>query len=181
MNGLEVKNITAMVEGVKANPASAYATFAASTDWQSGFRNVAEINNFSVGGAKLAHSKTFKVEGDHPKELLGSGYGPTSVELLLASLGHCIASGWATYGASLGVPIDSLKVVVTGNVDLQGMLALPEPGKIRPGFQNIRVTHYVKSAAPKEKLEQVKKMAEDLSPTRDSLRAVDYSSKLVIQ
>ena len=58
---------------------------------------------------------------------------------------------------------------------------LPEPGKVRSGFQNIRVTHYVKSTAAKEKLEQVKQMAEDLSPVKDSLRAINYSSKLVIQ
>ena len=81
----------------------------------------------------------------------------------------------------MGVPIESLRIEVEGNIDLQGMLGLPEPGKIRPGYQNIRVTHYVKSKAPRDKLEQVKQMAEDLSPTKDSLRAVNFSSKLVIQ
>jgi uncharacterized OsmC-like protein len=181
VNGLEVNNIIQMVEGVKANPASAQATFSVSTFWKSGFHQKAEICDFSVGGAKLQHTKTFKVEGDHPKELLGTGKGPTSVELVLAALGHCIASGWAVYGAHLGVPIENLKIEVEGDIDLQGMLGLPEPGKVRPGFQNIRVTHYVKSKAPKEKLEEVKRMAEDLSPTKDSLRAVNYSSKIVIQ
>lgn len=81
----------------------------------------------------------------------------------------------------MGISIGSLRVEVEGDIDLQGMLGLPEPGKVRPGYQNIRVTHYVKSKAAKEKLEQLKQMAEDLSPTRDSLRAVNYSSKLVIQ
>ena len=181
VNGLEVNNTNKMVESVKSNPASAKATFYATTNWKSGFHNEAEISNFTVGGAKLKHAKTFKVEGDHPKELLGTDKGPASVEVLLAALGHCIASGWATYGAHMGVPVESLKIEVEGDIDLQGMLGLPEPGKVRPGYQNIRVTHYVKSKAPKEKLEQVKQMAENLSPTKDSLRAVDYSSKLVIQ
>ena len=181
VNGLEVNDITKMVEGVKANPGMARATFSATTSWKSGFHNKATVASFKLGGANVSHSKTFTVEGDHPKELLGTGQGPTSVEVLLAALGHCIASGWAVYGATLGVEIDDLKIEVEGDVDLQGMLGLPEPGKVRPGFQNIRVTHYVKSTAPKEKLEQVKQMAEDLSPTKDSLRAVDYSSKLVLQ
>ena len=181
VNGLEVNNIVKMVEDVKRNPASAKATFYATTNWKSGFHNEAEISNFTVGGAKLRHTKTFKVEGDHPQELLGTDKGPTSVEVLLAALGHCIASGWATYGAHMGVPIESLRIEAEGDIDLQGMLGLPEPGKVRPGYQHIRVTHYVKSKAPKEKLEQVKQMAEDLSPTKDSLRAVNYSSKLVIQ
>ena len=181
VNGLEVNNITQMVEDVKANPGMAQATFSATTSWKSGVHNQAEVKSFKLGGTKVAHNKTFTVEGDHPKELLGTGQGPTSVEVLLASLGHCIAGGWAMYGASLGVGIDDLKIAVEGDVDLQGMLGLPKPGKVRPGFQSIRVTHYVKSKASKGKLEQVKKMAEDLSPTRDSLRAVDYSSKLVIE
>ncbi len=81
----------------------------------------------------------------------------------------------------MGIQIDSLKIEVEGDIDLQGMLGLPEPGKVQPGYQNIRVTHYVKSKAPKDKLEQLKQMAEDLSPTRYSLRAVNYSSKLVVQ
>ena len=181
VNGLEVNNITQMVEGVKANPGMARATFSATTSWKSGFHNQAEVKGFELGGTKLAHSKTFTVEGDHPKELLGTGQGPTSVEVLLAALGHCIASGWAVYGATLGVEIDDLKIAVEGDVDLQGMLGLPKPGEVRPGYQGIRVTHYVKSNAPKEKLEQVKQMAEDLSPVKDSLRAINYSSKLVIQ
>ncbi len=181
VNGVEINNIGKMVEGVKRNPASAQATFYATTNWKTGFNNEAEISNFTVGGAKLKHARTLKVEGDHPKELLGTDKGPASVEVLLAALGHCIASGWAIYGANMGVPIDSLRLEVEGDIDLQGMLGLPEPGKVRPGFQSIRVTHYVKAKAPKEKLEQVKKMAEDLSPTKDSLRAVNYSSRLVIQ
>ena len=181
VNGLEVNNLVKMVEEVKRNPSAAQATFYATTFWKSGFHHEAEITKFKVGGANLKHAKTLKIEGDHPKELLGTDKGPVSVEVLLVSLGHCIADGWAKYGASMGIPIESLKIEVEGDIDLQGNMGLPEPGKVRPGYQNIRVTHYVKSKAPKEKLEQVKQMAENLSPTKDSLRAVSYSSKLVIE
>ena len=181
VNGIEVTGIGKMVEGVKSNPAAAQSTFYATTNWKSGFHNEAEVSNFKLGGATLKHAKTFKVEGDHPKELLGTDKGPSSVEVLLAALGHCIASGWAIYGASMGIQIESLKIEAEGDIDLQGMLGLPEPGRVQPGYQNIRVTHYVKSKAPKDKLEQLMHMAEDLSPTRYSLRAVNYSSKLVIQ
>ncbi len=81
----------------------------------------------------------------------------------------------------MGIPIRSLKVEIQGDVDLQGMLALPEPGKVRPGFQTIKAKYYVQSEAPRDQLQQLAKMAEDLSPTRDSLRAVPFSSELVIQ
>jgi uncharacterized OsmC-like protein len=170
-----------MMESVKNNPASAKATFYATTNWKSGFHNEAEISNFTVGGAKLKHAKTFKVEGDHPRELLGADKGPASVEVVVAALGHCISNGWAMYGGALGISIESCRIEIEGDIDLQGMMGLPEPGKIRPGYQNIRVTHRVKSKAPRERLEQLKQMAEDLSPVRDSLRAISYSSKLVIE
>jgi len=179
VNGIEANNIGKMVEEIKRSPASAQATFYANTNWKGGFHNEAEVGNFKLGGGMLKHAKTFKVVGDHPKELLGTDKGPSSVEVLLAALGHCIASGWAVYGASMGIQVDSLKIEVEGDIDLQGMLGLPEPGKVQPGYQNIRVTHVVKSKAPKDKLEQLMHMAEDLSPTRQSLRAVSYSSKLI--
>lgn len=180
VNGLEVNNIVKLVDDVKRNPSAFQITSYANSSWKSGFNVVAETSKFKVGGTLLKHN-TFKVEGDHPKELLGTDKGPSAVEVALSALGHCIAGGWAVNGAALGVPIESVKVEVEGDLDPQGMLGLPKPGKVRPGFQNIRVTHYVKSTAPKEKLEQVKQMAEDLSPVKDSLRAINYSSKLVIQ
>jgi hypothetical protein len=52
---------------------------------------------------------------------------------------------------------------------------------VPPGFHAIRATYYVRSAAPRDQLEQVAKMSEDLSPTRHSLRAVDFSSQLILQ
>jgi uncharacterized OsmC-like protein len=76
----------------------------------------------------------------------------------------------------MGIPIEELRIEVEGDIDLQGMLALPEPGAVPPGFQKIHATYHVKSSATKEQLEELAKMAEDLSPTRHSLRAADFSS-----
>jgi uncharacterized OsmC-like protein len=181
INGFEVANVVKMVEDVKKNPAPFQSTFCATTFWKGGYHCVAEVSTFTVGGAKLKHTKTHRVEGDHPKEFLGNDKGPSAAELVACALGHCIAGGWGACGALLGVPVESLRIEVEGDLDPQGMLGLPEPGKVRPGFQNFRVTHYVKSKAPKVKLEQVKQMAEDLSPVKDSLRAINYSSKMVIE
>jgi hypothetical protein len=52
---------------------------------------------------------------------------------------------------------------------------------VPPGFQAIRATYYVRSTAARDQLEQLAKMSEDLSPTRHSLRAVDFSSRLIVQ
>jgi uncharacterized OsmC-like protein len=183
VNGLSVQGIQDMVAMVKAQPSVAQATFAATTEWNGGFHNTAQVQAFVLGGARneASRPRPFAIEGDHPAELLGTNHGPTSVELLLAALGHCLASGWATYGAVLGVSVDTLRVEVEGDVDLQGMLALPEPGAVPPGFRSIRATYYVRSGASRDQLEQVAKMAEDLSPTRHSLRAVEFGSRLELE
>lgn len=178
-----VQGIQDMVEMVKAQPEAAKATFSATTAWKSGFHNVATVKAFTLGGARndTSRGQAFEIVGDHPKELLGSNNGPTSVEVLLSALGHCLAAGWATYGATMGITVGALRIDVEGDIDLQGMLALPEPGAVPPGFKAIRATYYVKSSAPREQLEQLAKTSEDLSPTRHSLRAVPFSSQLVTE
>ncbi len=183
VNGLNVQGIQDMVEMVKAEPQVAKAAFYATTIWRSGFHNEAVVKPFSMGGAinDTSRKKAFTIVGDHPQELLGTDKGPSSVEVLLSALGHCLASGWATYGASMGISIEGLRIEVEGDIDLQGMLGLPEPGAVAAGFQDIRATYYVKSSAPREQLEQLAKMSEELSPTRHSLRAVNFSSHLNVQ
>jgi len=183
VNGLDVEQIQGLIDTVKKQPQVAKAGFYATTTWKGGFYNEASIKDFSLGGVKneTSRSKPFIVRGDHSPEFLGTNKGPASVELILAALGHCIAGGFATFGAAMGIPIESLSIEIEGDIDLQGMLGLPEPGKVRPGFQEIRATYYVKSKAPREQLEKIAKMAEDLSPTKDSLRAVKFSSQLIVK
>jgi len=64
---------------------------------------------------------------------------------------------------------------------MQGMLGLPQPGAVRPGFLEIKAKYYIKSKAPREQLEKVAKMGEDLSPVKDSTRAVKFSSQLFVE
>jgi uncharacterized OsmC-like protein len=183
VNGIEVEQIQGMVDAVKKQPQMAQAKLHAKTVWKNGFNNEALIKDFELGGAMNTTSRKspFIIAGDHPPELLGTNKGAASVEVLLAALGHCIASGFAIYGAHMGIQLESLAIDIEGEMDLQGMLGLPESGKVRPGYQEIRATYYVKSNAPRDQLEKLAKMSEDLSPTRDSLRAVKFSSQLVVQ
>ena len=182
-NGLNIQGMQDMVEMVKTQPQVAKAAFYATTTWKDGFHNEAVVKPFAMGGAvnDTSRQEAFTIVGDHPKELLGTDKGPSSIEVLLSALGHCLASGWAMYGASMGINVEALRVEVEGDIDLQGMLALPEPGAVPAGFQKIRATYYAKSSAPRDQLEQLAKTAEDLSPTRYSLRAVDFSSELNIE
>ena len=183
VNGIDTEQIQGMMAAVKKQPQMAQAKIFAKTKWKSGFNNEASVKDFEMGGAMntTSRKRPFIIAGDHPPELLGTNKGAASVEVLLAALGHCISNGFAMYGAAMGIPVESVTIDVEGDIDLQGLLMLPEPGKVRPGFQEIRATYYVKSAAPRDQLEKLAKLSEDFSPVRDSIRAVKFTSKLIIQ
>ena len=183
VNGISVEQIQGMMGAVKQQPMMAQGKLYAKTVWKSGFNNEASIKDFMLGGMMNTTSRTipFTVVGDHPPELLGTNKGAASVEVLLAALGHCISNGFAMYGAAMGITVESVTLELEGDINLQGMLMLPEPGKVRPGFEAIRATYYVKSNAPRDQLEKLTKLSEDFSPVRDSLRAVPFSSKLIVQ
>ena len=183
VNGLDMQQMQAMIDAVKKQPQAFKVMFHAKVTWKSGFYTEASVKDFTVGGTKntTSRAKPFTVPQDRPLEFGGTNKGASAGELLLATLGHCITSGFAPAGAVMGIPIESLTAEVEGDIDPQGMLGLPKPGAVRPGFQEIRARYYVKSKATREQLEKVAKMAEDLSPVKDSLRAVKFSSQLFVQ
>jgi uncharacterized OsmC-like protein len=183
-NGFDMVQLQGLVDAVKSQPKLAEAMLSAKVEWREGFYTEAYVKDFVAGGVKNETSRVrpFMVPQDHPYELGGgTNKGATAGELLLATLGHCLTGGFANATAVLGIPIESLKVEVEGEVDLHGVLGLPEPGAIRPGFLAIRARYLVRSGAHKEQLLAAAKMAEDLSPVKDSLRAVKFSSQLLVQ
>lgn len=182
VNGIDVKALNGTIAAVKGNPAIAQATFTVESRLERGFNARASTGPVTLGGQRLAgRTQSFRFVGDHPPELLGHDQGPAAVETLLAALGACVSSGFTTYGAAMDLPIESVRMDLTGYIDLQGMFGLPAPGVVRPGYERIHAKIYVKSRAPRAELEKLKQTAEDLSPVKDSLRAVAYTSELIVE
>jgi uncharacterized OsmC-like protein len=184
VNGFDLQVMQGLVDAVRKQPQAGQGVLYAKVAWRSGFFTEASVKDFTAGGVTNTTSRTraFNIPQDHPPELGGgTNKGPTAGELLLATLGHCVTAGFAEFAAIMGIQIESLNTEVEGYIDMQGMLGLPKPGDVRPGFQEFKVKYYVKSKAPREQLEKAAKMGEDLSPVKDSLRAVKFSSQLIIQ
>ena len=179
INGVALSKVQAMREAIMKQPQLAWSKFQAKATWKTAFYNESVIDEFWMGGNKRCRAKPLVIPADHPPELLGTDKGALPPEILLAALSHCITNNFASFGAGMGIKIDSLETLIEGDIDLQGTMGLPEPGKIRAGYQEIRATYYIKSNATMEQLEKLAKISEDLSPTRDSLRAVKFSSKIV--
>jgi len=182
VNGIDTKALNDVINAVRAQPALAKSTFRVTSETKLGFATRSHTGEPTLGGQKIVgRNRTFQYEGGHPPELLGHDEGPAGVETLLAALGACIGGGWTTFGAAMGVPVDRVRIELTGYLDLQGFMGLPAPGVVRPGYERIHAKIVVKSRAPRDALEKLKEVAEGASPVKDSLRAVPYTSELVVE
>lgn len=166
-NGIDVDALNSTIEAVKQNSLLAKCTFHTRTVWKKGYQNEAAVGDFVQAGGEVKRGRTFHVLGDHPEGLLGQNSAPTAVETLMAATASCITGGWATFGAASGTPIDSLKIDLEGEIDLQGFMGLDD--KVRPGLKKIRGKIFVKSAASDKQLAELKQTAEKMSPVVDSL------------
>src|SRR3972149_6086487 len=172
VNGIDTNALAQIIGAVKQTPAVGRATFAVEGTAERGFNPRPRPMQPTLGGQPIAgRAHTFPFEGGHPPELLGRDEGPAAVEGLLASLAACVSGGFTTFGAHLGIPVERVRMDLTGYIDLQGMLGLPEPGAVRPGYQRIHARITVKSPASRADLEKLKGIAEAASPVKDSLPA----------
>lgn len=182
VNGIDTKALNGIMGAVKQQPAIAKATFQVTSETRLGFATKSKTGDPSLGGQRIAgRTRSFGFEGGHPPELLGHDEGPAAVETVLAALGACISGGWSTFGAAMGIPVDRVRIELKGYLDLQGFMGLPAPGVVRPGFERIHATIHVKSRAPRDQLEKLKEVAEGASPVKDSLRAVPFTSELLVE
>ena len=168
INGINVEDLNSTISAVKGNPAAARCTFRSHTVWSKGFQSRAQIGDYEQAGARVPRGRTFQLSGDHPEGLLGQNTAPAAVEALIAATGACIAGNWATFGAAMSIPVETLEIDLEGDIDLQGFMGLGDG--VRPGLERIRGKIYVKSPATDEQLQQLKETAEKLSPVVDSLR-----------
>ena len=182
VNGIDVGALNGMIEAVQKTPAIARATFAVESVTDRGYSSRAKTGQPILGGAPVSgRRQAFAFAGGHPPELLGHDEGPAGVETLLAALGACVGSGFTTFGAHMGIPIERVHIDLTGYLDLQGFMGLPAPGLVRPGYERIHAKITVKSPASRADLEKLREVAEAASPVKDSLRAVPYTSELVVE
>ena len=108
-----------------------------------------------------------KLVVDEPKAIGGTDEGASPVELILAALATCQEISYKAYAVALGIPLTSVSVKLTGELDLKGFLGINKD--TRPGFQSIYGTVELVSDAPQEKLNELKKIVDAHCPVLDIL------------
>jgi uncharacterized OsmC-like protein len=169
VNGVAVGRLMETIDLLRAEPGLAEFKFRTRNRWVDGTFNRADNTPFYGAGAEDTGRQNPHVHDiDEPPVLLGEDRGANPVEYLLTGLSGCVTTTFIAYAAAQGVKIDELRTELEGDIDVRGFLGIT--GQVRPGYRQIRIKFHVKSDAPREKIEELMKLAERRSPVSDSVR-----------
>ena len=122
-----------------------------------------------------ATAREFEVVMDEPKAFGGSDEGMTPLELMLSSLGGCVAITARAHAKRVGVSLQGCSVTIEGDLDPDGFMLKRDD--VRSGFQQIRVKMQVNAEASDEQIGELMELVERACPVSDSLRGVTVAAE----
>jgi uncharacterized OsmC-like protein len=169
INGVNVDQLVGTIQAIQENTDLARFQFRAETEWIGGGHSSTRIQSFyGAGQEDTSRRQPFILEGDEPPVLLGGNAGPNAVEAVLHALASCLAVGFIYNAAAQGIQVEELRFKLEGDLDLRAFLGLSD--KVRPGYEQIRLTYWVKSDASREKVEALCEYVQKTSPVLDIIR-----------
>lgn len=139
---------------LRSTPDSALASFQSVSQLGAGFRSDVSIRQ---------HTLVI----DEPPALGGTDSGPNPIEMLLAALGACQEITYRAYATALAIPLESVSVRLTGNIDLRGFFGVNDA--VRAGYQNIHGEVHITSSASAADLARLKVAVDSHCPVLDML------------
>jgi uncharacterized OsmC-like protein len=177
-NGVDVQKLTNLIEDVKREPWKGRLSFTVKSEWKGGFKAVHTVSQYEVGDEQNDHSVQHSVKSDEPAAILGADSGISPTELILSSLASCLSVGYAANAAAMGIDLKEVRFELTGHGDLQGFMNLND---VRPGLTEVDVRTYVRSDAPREKLQELHDHVNAHSPMWDTIsNPVKVRSQLMV-
>ncbi len=152
-NGVDTSALFGALDAVKAQPEAAKFQFRARNQWVSGTHSKSTIHDFFGLGAEQTHVEEHTYEADHPMQLVATDKAPTPAEQLLHALAACITAGIGNVAAARGITLTRVESVVTGDIDLVGLLGIDPT--VRNGYQGIEVDLTIEGDASAEALRGV--------------------------
>ncbi len=165
INGVDLDRLSGTIDAVTADPALARFQFRASNRWIDGGHSRTTIQGFyGAGQEDDTRTDPFTVDSDEPPVLLGQNLAPNAGEHLLHALASCLTGTIAYHAAARGIALDGLECTLEGDLDLYGFLGLDS--KVRPGYDQIRVTIKVAGDFDDDQLAELESLTR-FSPVRD--------------
>lgn len=153
INGIEVDKLVNVKEAVNEKPALGKKNPTAKTIWLGGMKSVTRIRDFEV-------------TVDEPLEIGGKNTAQTPTETLLASLGSCLAVGYAVNAAMMGINIEKMEIDVEGDTDMRGFFGIREDKR---GYLALKAKVHIKSNAGEEELKRLHDLCFSTSPVGNTL------------
>ena len=178
VNGINVDDLFALIEGVKREPAKGKTNWHVTTTWQGQTRSRAEIESYEIGGEKVP--RRFSIDMDEPHELGGANSFANPQDHLIAALNACMTVGYVAQCAVRGIVLESLAIETDGEIDLRGFLGI-DPA-VASGYENLNYTVRIKGNGTKEQFAEIHRAVMATSPNFYSLsRPVTLKPALVVE
>lgn len=163
LNGLDLAQMAATVDALKANTDLAQFRFRARNRWIDGGENRSTIQGFyGAGREDDSRAAPWEFTNGEPPVLLGANEGANPVEFLLHALAGCVTTTFVLHAAARGIRIRELATELDGDIDVQGLIGLNDA--ITPGYQEIRIKMRVKADCTDEELDDLLRYAQARSP-----------------
>jgi uncharacterized OsmC-like protein len=166
-NGVDRDGLFGALDAVKAQPEAAKFQFRARNQWISGTHSRSTIHDFFGLGSEQTHLEKHTFEADHPTQLVAMDHAPTPAEQLLHALAACITAGIGNVAAARRIELTRVESVVTGDIDLVGLLGIDPT--VRNGYQGIEVRLTIEGDGSAEELEAIVKRSIARSAVFDML------------
>jgi uncharacterized OsmC-like protein len=177
VNGINVDDLLALVEGVKKDAANGRTQWRVHTAWQGQARSRTQVESFGIGGERVP--RRFSIDADEPAELGGSNQFANPQEYLLTALNACMTVGYVAQCAIRGITLDSLEIETDGEIDLRGFLGL-DPA-VPPGYEKLNYVVRIKGSGTREQFAEVHQAVMATSPNFYNLaRPVALKPTLVV-
>lgn len=162
-NGLDLEQMDQTVKALQNNPALAQFQFRARNRWIDGGENRSTIKDFyGAGSEDTSRSEAFVFTNGEPPVLLGRNEGANPVEFLLHALAGCVTTTTVLHAAARGIKLRKLSTELTGNIDLQGLLALDD--SVPAGYESIRIRMDIEADCSDDDLAKLIAFAQRHSP-----------------
>jgi uncharacterized OsmC-like protein len=153
LNGVNVAAVLEARDAMTGMPAAARFQWRATSEWVNGIHTRSKVHDYYGAGEEQAHRQTFTYDTDHPELFAAEDNGPAPVEMVLVGLAGCLTGGIAAVATNRGIALRSVKPVLTGDMDLQGVLGI-DPD-VRNGFSVVRVQYEIDADADRAEIEAI--------------------------
>jgi uncharacterized OsmC-like protein len=152
-NGVNVEALLGAREALTEAPVAAQFKWRTTCDWVNGTHCQSTVENFFGLGEEQHHKQNFSFDADHPEIFASEDHGATPVEYVLVGLASCLTAGIASVAQYRNIQLHSVRAILEGDMDIQGILGIdPE---VRNGYNGINIRFEIDADASQQEIEAV--------------------------